>query len=56
MTQGLKKQILKSQDSDSLKEFALTEGFSDLNDQALRLAEMGITTIEEVLSVTKMNL
>lgn len=50
---SLKKLILKSQDADSIKECALTYGFKDLHSQALILAEKGITTLEEVLAVTK---
>lgn len=49
----LKKVILKTQDADSIKECALMHGFKDLHTQALFLAEQGITTLEEVLAVTK---
>jgi general secretion pathway protein E len=49
----LKKFILKVQDAESLKEEALATGFRDLQYQALELAKLGITTLEEVLSVTK---
>lgn len=53
ITSQLKKYILKSQDSDSLKDYALSIGFKDLHQRAVELALMGKTTLEEVLAVTK---
>jgi len=53
---SLKKLILKSQDADSLKEEAVKSGFKDLYHQAMELAKEGLTTLEEVLSVTRTQL
>jgi general secretion pathway protein E len=53
ITSSLKKHILKAQDADSLKDHAIELGFKDLHAQALEMAKKGITTLEEVLSVTK---
>jgi general secretion pathway protein E len=53
---SLKKLILKSQDADSLKEEAVKSGFKDLYHQAMKLAKEGLTTLEEVLSVTRTQL
>jgi len=53
MTSALRKQILLSQDADSLTEVAMAGGFQSLRTHALALAQAGITTLEEVLSVTK---
>lgn len=53
VTSQLKKYILKSQDSDSLKEYALSIGFKDLHQRAIELALQGKTTLEEVLAVTR---
>lgn len=49
----IKKQILKQQDAESLKEEALKHGFIDLRNACLQLVLNGLTTVEEMLSIAR---
>lgn len=53
LNSALKKHILKVQDADSLKEVACSLGFKDMHTAAIELAKQGVTTLEEVLNVTR---
>lgn len=49
----IKRQLLKSPDSMELQRTAITEGMLSLREQGARLAQLGLTTVAEVVRVTK---
>lgn len=49
----IRKQILKGADAESIKEVALKEGMEALKENGIRLVKDGVTTIQEVLRVSK---
>jgi len=49
----IKKMILEKASSHDIKKYAATQGMQTLQDNALELFTMGVTTLEEVLRVTK---
>lgn len=50
---SIRKQILQRQDSDSIRKEAIQTGMSTMIEDGLEKVKQGITTIEEVLRVTK---
>jgi general secretion pathway protein E len=53
LTNPLKKQIVKSPDAIELRRLALAEGMLSLYQHGLQLVREGVTTLEEVLRVTR---
>lgn len=53
LTNPLRKQIVKSPDALDLRRLALNEGMTSLYQHGLQLVSMGVTTLEEVLRVTR---
>lgn len=55
ITSRIKKQVVKSPDADELRKIFLEEGGRDLRKSAVNLMLDGVTSIEEVFRVTKLN-
>lgn len=53
ISEKIKRLIIEKQDSDTIKKEAMIEGMSTMLDDGLQKATTGLTTIEEVLRVTK---
>jgi type II secretory ATPase GspE/PulE/Tfp pilus assembly ATPase PilB-like protein len=53
VTKNLKRQISEAKDSEILKTEAIKEGMTTMLDDGLQKAKQGLTTVEEVLRVTK---
>lgn len=55
LSNKIKSQVLKSQDSQEIKKMAIREGMKTLFEQGVELVLQGITTSAELLRVTKMD-
>ena len=53
MTENIKKLITEKNDSDIIAKAALSEGMTSMLEDGLQKVAKGLTTIEEVLRVTK---
>ncbi|MBS0584675.1 MAG: type II secretion system ATPase GspE [Verrucomicrobia bacterium] len=53
ISKGLKEQILKSADANKIQKIAIEEGMKILRQEGMALALKGITTLEEVIRVTR---